>query len=93
MEQARMPRLPRLHIPGGYYHVMLRGNHRENLFTTPYDRDVLNDVVGLALIYPLFTSSSNTTAHCRWLTIGPVDPTRDLEHPSVRDPQLDMSGR
>jgi putative transposase len=40
-----MPRLPRLHVPGGCYHVMLRGNHREPLFTTPADRDALNDIV------------------------------------------------
>jgi hypothetical protein len=28
-----MPRLPRLHVPGGCYHVILRGNHRENIFS------------------------------------------------------------
>jgi REP element-mobilizing transposase RayT len=27
-----MPRPPRLHMPGGSYHVTLRGNHREDLF-------------------------------------------------------------
>ena len=41
-----MPRLPRLHVPGGFYHVMLRGNHREDLFATPADRVMLNDLVG-----------------------------------------------
>lgn len=41
-----MPRLPRLHVPGGYYHVMLRGNHREDLFATPVDRLILNEIVG-----------------------------------------------
>jgi putative transposase len=41
-----MPRLPRLHVPGGFYHVMLRGNHREDLFVTPADRWMLNDIVG-----------------------------------------------
>lgn len=41
-----MPRLPRLHVPGGFYHVMLRGNHREDLFATPADRVALNDIVG-----------------------------------------------
>jgi putative transposase len=40
-----MPRLPRLHVPGGFYHVMLRGNHREDLFVTPADRDALNAIV------------------------------------------------
>lgn len=36
-----MPRPPRLHVPGGCYHVMLRGNHREALFGAPRDRDYL----------------------------------------------------
>ena len=40
-----MPRPPRLHIPGGCYHVMLRGNHREPLFGSVADRQVLNDIV------------------------------------------------
>jgi putative transposase len=40
-----MPRLPRLFVPGGYYHVILRGNHREPLFGCPADRQVLNDIV------------------------------------------------
>ena len=40
-----MARLPRLHVPGGFYHVMLRGNHREDLFSTDDDRFVLNDIV------------------------------------------------
>jgi putative transposase len=34
-----MPRLPRLHIDGGFYHVILRGNHREAIFFTSEDRD------------------------------------------------------
>jgi REP element-mobilizing transposase RayT len=40
-----MPRLPRLHVPGGFYHVILRGNHREDLFATREDRSVLNEIV------------------------------------------------
>jgi putative transposase len=40
-----MPRLPRLHVPGGCYHIMLRGNHRESLFAVPAERDVLNTIV------------------------------------------------
>ena len=36
-----MPRPPRLHVPGGFYHVVLRGNHREALFGTAADRGVL----------------------------------------------------
>jgi len=44
-----MPRLPRLHVPGGCYHVILRGNHRENIFSTPQDRVVLNALVAEAV--------------------------------------------
>lgn len=44
-----MPRPPRLHVPGGFYHVVLRGNHRRELFATPKDRDVLNDIVADSL--------------------------------------------
>jgi putative transposase len=40
-----MPRPPRLHIPGGCYHVMLRGNHREPLFGSIADRQVLTDIL------------------------------------------------
>jgi REP element-mobilizing transposase RayT len=40
-----MPRLPRLHVPGGCYHVILRGNHREDLFATADDRYQLNGIV------------------------------------------------
>jgi len=44
-----MPRHPRLHVPGACYHVILRGNHQENIFGAPEDRKVLNDIVGEAL--------------------------------------------
>lgn len=44
-----MPRLPRLHVPGGCYHVILRGNHREALFASDGDRLELNDIVAKAL--------------------------------------------
>ncbi|MBL8199794.1 MAG: transposase [Chromatiales bacterium] len=41
-----MPRKPRLHVPGGVYHVILRGNHREPLFSADKDRAYLNALVG-----------------------------------------------
>lgn len=41
-----MPRPPRLHFPGAFYHVILRGNHREALFDQASDRQQLNDIVG-----------------------------------------------
>ena len=36
-----MSRPRRVHIPGGLFHVTLRGNHREALFSIGSDRDVL----------------------------------------------------
>lgn len=38
VRQGRMPRKPRLHIPGGLYHVTLRGNDRQTLFFDADDR-------------------------------------------------------
>lgn len=40
-----MPRKPRQHVPGGVYHVILRGNHREPLFGADKDRAYLNALV------------------------------------------------
>ncbi len=40
-----MPRPLRLHVPGAFYHVTLRGNHRQNIFFTPADRQVFNELV------------------------------------------------
>ena len=34
----RMPRRPRLHVPGGLYHVILRGNGRQTIFFDADDR-------------------------------------------------------
>ena len=44
-----MPRPPRLHVAGGHYHVILRGNHREALFDVADDRLALNDIVAETL--------------------------------------------
>ena len=44
-----MPRLPRLHVPGGLYHVVLRGNHRQPIFHEPSDRTLLEDLVAEGL--------------------------------------------
>jgi putative transposase len=49
LEKARMPRLPRLYVPGGCYHVILRGNHRENIFASADDRLALNAIVAEAI--------------------------------------------
>lgn len=34
-----MPRVPRLHVEGGFYHVILRGNHRQQIFFRWEDRE------------------------------------------------------
>lgn len=44
-----MARRPRLHVPGGFYHVTLRGNHRQPIFFSEADRDRLDDVVAEAI--------------------------------------------
>jgi REP-associated tyrosine transposase len=33
-----MARKPRLHVPGGLYHVMLRGNGEQDIFSDDEDR-------------------------------------------------------
>jgi len=38
-------RKPRLHIPAAFYHVTLRGNHRQEIFFTADDRILLNAIV------------------------------------------------
>ena len=45
-----MARKPRLHVPGGVYHVMLRGNGWKNIFYTQIDRDHLEELVGEGVI-------------------------------------------
>jgi putative transposase len=44
-----MPRQPRIHLPGGFYHVTLRGNHQQDIFVVPKDRALLNLIVGRVL--------------------------------------------
>jgi REP-associated tyrosine transposase len=44
-----MPRPPRIHLPGGFYHVTLRGNHREAIFQVDSDRSLLNTIVQAAI--------------------------------------------
>jgi putative transposase len=40
-----MARPPRLHVPGGFYHVTLRGNHRQPIFFRDSDRPLLDEIV------------------------------------------------
>jgi REP element-mobilizing transposase RayT len=47
-----MPRSPRIHVPGGLYHAILRGNHREAIFHRPDDyQDFEAIVVGYLARY------------------------------------------
>ncbi|TAK51680.1 MAG: transposase [Gammaproteobacteria bacterium] len=41
-----MPRKPRLHVPGGLYHVILRGNARQDIFFDPDDRQRWETLIG-----------------------------------------------
>ena len=43
--EAWMPRRLRIHLPGGFYHVTLRGNHQQAIFFAECDRTVLNIIV------------------------------------------------
>jgi len=40
-----MPRSPRIHVPGGLYHAILRGNHREAIFHCPDDYQAFEAIV------------------------------------------------
>lgn len=44
-----MPRRLRIHLPGGFYHVTLRGNHQQNIFVAEHDRRLLNVIVARAI--------------------------------------------
>jgi putative transposase len=43
-----MARKPRVHVPGGFYHATLRGNHRQAIFHEPADRTWLESIVAHA---------------------------------------------
>lgn len=81
-----MPRLPRLHVAGGHYHVILRGNHREALFGSEKDRCRLNAIVADAL----GEQGARLHAYC-WMTnhlhlliqIG-IEPLGKLMHQIAR---------
>ena len=44
-----MPRAPRLHVPGGLYHVILRGNHQQAVFDLAADYHLFEDLLARAL--------------------------------------------
>lgn len=58
-----MARPLRIHVPGGFYHCTLRGNHRQPLFFTFRDRDTLDGLVADALL----ELGARLHAYC-WMT-------------------------
>ncbi len=44
-----MPRRPRLHLPGGFYHAILRGNGRQAIFFDCEDRDLWQNILQAGL--------------------------------------------
>ena len=44
-----MPRAPRLHVPGGLYHVILRGNHQQAIFDRDADYRSFEDLLARGL--------------------------------------------
>ena len=58
-----MPRARRVHVPGGHYHVILRGNHRQPVFDQPGDRDQWEGIVAEALL----AHGATLHAYC-WMT-------------------------
>ena len=40
-----MARKPRIHVPGGFYHVILRGNSRQDIFFTKNDRQLWESLI------------------------------------------------
>ena len=44
-----MPRRLRIHLPGGFYHVTLRGNHQQPVFYAEGDQSLLNKIVARAI--------------------------------------------
>ncbi|MGH8175685.1 MAG: transposase [Steroidobacter sp.] len=58
-----MPRKPRLHVPGAFYHVTLRGNHRQDIFFAADDRKRFEGI--LAPVVERF--AARVHAYC-WMT-------------------------
>jgi len=58
-----MPRPLRIHVPGGFYHVTLRGNHRQQIFFRPAHRRILECIVREAIA----RFDARVHAYC-WMT-------------------------
>jgi REP element-mobilizing transposase RayT len=44
-----MARTPRIHVPGAFYHVTLRGNHQQDIFFTAGDRSLFTENMSVAV--------------------------------------------
>jgi len=58
-----MARRPRIHVPGGLYHVTLRGNHRQAIFFAEADRQLLDSIVAETILQ----FDARVHAYC-WMT-------------------------
>jgi putative transposase len=58
-----MPRAPRVHVSGGLYHVILRGNHQEPLFDVTADYRLFEELLARALL----RYGARVHAYC-WMT-------------------------
>lgn len=58
-----MPRQRRVHVPGGLYHAVLRGNHRQTIFGSSDDYRCFEDIVARAVE----RYGANLFAYC-WMT-------------------------
>jgi REP element-mobilizing transposase RayT len=47
-KEVGVSRRLRVHVPGGFYHVTLRGNHQQDIFRVDADRLLLNAIVARA---------------------------------------------
>jgi len=63
MQGLPVARLPRLHVPGGYYHVTMRGNHRQPIFFREEDRDLM----GTVFAETIHKYAARVHAYC-WMT-------------------------
>ena len=61
--QVHMPRKPRIHLPGGFYHVILRGNGRQAIFFDSTDRQTWEDLLRVSL----HRHQNRLHAYC-WMT-------------------------
>ena len=61
-----MPRRPRIHVPGGFYHVTLRGNHRQPVFASESDRALL-DTPGIPETFLLYVGRIERNKGCETL--------------------------